>query len=45
MDLAMQDEIKQTILHEKGEDFYEIWIKKPAGEREKIGLTVSYDMG
>ena len=45
MDLAIEEEIKQTILHEKGEDFYKVWKSKAAGEREKIGLTVSYDMG
>ena len=31
----MQKEIKETILYEKGKDFYDDWIKKAAGDREK----------
>ena len=44
MNLAMQMEIKETIFHEKCKDFYNDWIKKAAGDREKIGLALSYDM-
>ena len=25
--------------------YYKEWINKKQGEREKVGLTVSYDMG
>ena len=30
--------------YEKGEMHYEEWVCKVIGERENIGLTVSYDM-
>ena len=45
MDLAMEMEIKETIMNEKGEKYYKEWVGKAQGYRQKIGLTVSYDMG
>ena len=42
---AMAEEIKATIVADKGEVYYESWINKPASEQERIGLVVSYDMG
>ena len=45
MELAMVEEIKATILTEKGEEWYDEYFKKSEGEREAIGLTVSFDMG
>ena len=45
MELAMVEEIKATILTEKGEEWYNQYYAKPEGEREAIGLTVSFDMG
>ena len=45
IDLALEMEIKETIVNEKGEEYYTEWMSKKKGDREKIGLTVSYDMG
>ena len=45
IDLALEMEIKETIVNEKGEEYYAEWMSKAKGDREKIGLTVSYDMG
>ena len=45
MRYAMSEEIKATIIADKGEEYYESWIKKPIQDREKVGLVVSYDMG
>ena len=45
MQYAMAEEIKATIIAEQDEEYYESWINKPADQREKIGLVVSYDMG
>ena len=42
---AMAEEIKATIIADKGKAYYETWINKPINEREKVGLVVSYDMG
>ena len=42
---AMAEEIKQTIIADKGEAYYASWINKPFNERDKVGLVVSYDMG
>ena len=44
MNHAMVEEIKATIVADKGEEYYESWINKPTSERERIGLVVSYDM-
>ena len=41
---AMVEEIKATIVADKGEEYYESWINKPTSEQERIGLVVSYDM-
>ena len=41
----MAEEIKETIIADKGEAYYASWINKPINEREKVGLVVSYDMG
>ena len=41
----MVEEIKATILTEKGEEWYNQYYAKPEGEREAIGFTVSFDMG
>ena len=41
----MAEEIKQTIIADKGEAYYASWINKPFNERDKVGLVVSYDMG
>ena len=45
MELAMGEEIRQKILYERDEEWYKTWVEKPAGEREQIGLTASFDMG
>ena len=45
MDLALELELKATIVHEESEEYYERWIKSDEKERKKFGLTVSYDMG
>ena len=45
IDLALEMEIKETLVNEKGEDYYKEWINKKQGEREKVGLTVSYNIG
>jgi len=45
MRYAMSEEIMATIIADRGEEYYESWIKKPIEEREKVGLVVSYDMG
>ena len=45
MDLALQLELKATVIHEENEAFYEEWIKCNKKTRKKFGLTVSYDMG
>ena len=45
INLALEMEIKETLVNERGEDYYKEWINKKQGEREKVGLTVSYDMG
>ena len=45
MQYAMEEEIRATIIADKGEAYFESWINKPLGERDKVGLVVSYDMG
>ena len=45
MDLALQMELKATVIHEESKEFYEIWKNEDKATRKKIGLTVSYDMG
>ena len=36
MDLAIQEEIKVTILYERGEDFHKQWSNKTVDEKDKI---------
>ena len=38
-------EVKETIVNEKGLEYYEQWLTKDKDKRQRIGLTVSYDMG
>ena len=45
MKLAMEEEIKATIVADEGEEYYKSWIKTKLNEREKVGLVVSFDMG
>ena len=45
MNLAMEKEIKKTVIVDKGKAYYESWIKTPPNEREKVRLVVSFDMG
>ena len=45
MNIALEMEIKATIVHKESKEFYETWLITDKGERKKIGLTVSYDMG
>ena len=45
MRYAMAEEIKATVIADKGEAYYESWMSKPIDQREKVGLVVSYDMG
>ena len=45
MQYAMAEKIKDTIIVEKDETYYESWINKPTDQREKIGLVISYDIG
>ena len=45
MELALQMELKATIVHEESEEYYEQWFKSDNQTRKKFGLTVSYDMG
>ena len=45
MKYAMAEEIKASIIADKGEEYYESWLKKSVQDREKVGLVVSYDMG
>ena len=40
---ALDDEIEATLYADKGEEYYSEWIKKDMNERDKVGLTVSYD--
>lgn len=40
---ALDDEIEATLCAEKGEEYYSEWMKKDINERDKVGLTVSYD--
>ena len=42
---AMAEEIRYTIIAEKGEEYYKKWENLPLEERETIGLVISYDMG
>ena len=45
MRIAMAEEIRLTVISEKGEDYYNTWINLPLAERDTIGLVISYDMG
>ena len=41
----MGDEKRDIIINDKGEEYYEEWIKLPAGQRDQIDLVVPYDIG
>ena len=45
MRISLAEEIKCTILAEKGEVYNNKWIDLPIQDRERIGLVISYDMG
>ena len=45
MYLAMAEEIKETIICDKGIEFYEKWTDLMAKDRKTIGLIVLYGMG
>ena len=45
MQLALELEVKETMIHEHGDEYYNNWKSKKIGARDKVGLTVSYDMG
>ena len=38
----MGNEIRATVLNDKGEEYYEDWTSLPVGQRDKIGLGISY---
>ena len=41
MDLAIENELKETIIHEKGEGDYKNRIQMTVEDRPQVGLTVS----
>ena len=45
MRIAMAEEIRYTIIAEKGEEYYKQWENLPLEERDTVGLVISYDMG
>ena len=45
MRISLAEEIKCTIISEKGEEYYNKWIDLPVQDRERIGLVIAYDMG
>ena len=45
MKAAIQDEIRTTLISEKGVDYYHDWLNKSEEERETVELTGSYDAG
>ena len=45
MELALDMELKTTVIHEESEEYYVSWVKKDNATRKKGRLTVSYDMG
>ena len=45
MELALEVELKATVIHEESEEFYVGWVKEDHATRKKFGLTVSYDIG
>ena len=45
MRIAMSEEIRQSIVSEKGEEYYKTWVNLPLADRDTIGLVISYDMG
>ena len=44
MQYTMEQQIKATIIAEKDKAYSESWINKPADQRDKIVLVVSYDI-
>ena len=45
MRIAMAEEIRYTIIAEKGEEYYKQWENLPLEERDTVGLVILYDMG
>ena len=45
MELALEMELKATIIHKESKEYYEQWLKSDKKTRKRFGLTVSYDMG
>ena len=45
MAIALDLEVKQTIIEKKGLEFYTKWLEEDKHTRMRVGLTVTYDMG
>ena len=44
MELALEMELKATVIREESEEYYGSWVKKYKATRKKFGLIVSYNM-
>ena len=45
MEEALWEEVEATIVAEKGQVYYDNWLKERKDNREIVGLTISYDCG